>query len=88
MICRFDKILDPSFKIESVASQYAMDEYGSVKYENDAIISAPNASVVDDKLIEIPVLVNENVWFSKPTMMNLTTQQLFFQLFTENNGKM
>lgn len=87
MVYRSNTIFDPSFRIESVASQYAMDEYGTVKYENEAIITAPNGNVINENLIEIPVLVNEHFWFSKPTVINLTTQQLFFQLFTENNGK-
>lgn len=87
IIFRSDKIFDPSLKINSVSSQYVEDEYGTFKYENKALISAPNASVVDGNIIEVPVLANKFFWFSKPIVMILTTQQLFFQLFTENNGK-
>lgn len=44
--------------------------------------------MISENLIKTPVLlVNEQFWYSKPIVMNLTTQQIFVQLSTENNGK-
>lgn len=42
---------------------------------------------VDKNVTEYTALSNEHFWYSKPIVMNLTTQQIYFQLFTENNGK-
>lgn len=65
------------------------DEFGLYNYENFTIDSATNTSTISEtveNIIEIPALVNEHSWCSKPITMNLTTQQLFVQLSTENNG--
>lgn len=93
MVSRTDEleILNQSFKIDSVVSQYVTDEFDPHKYDNLVFDSAENNSVIskitNGNVIEIPMLpVNEYFWYSKPIVMNLTTQQIFFQLSTENNG--
>jgi len=93
MFSRFDEleIINPSFKIDSVVSQHVTDEYDTHKYDNLVLDSTANTSVIsevtNENVIEYPVSpVNEYFWYSKPIVMNLTTQQIFFQLSTENNG--
>jgi len=93
MFSRFDEleILNPSFKIDSVVSQHVTDEFNTHKYDNLVLNSTENTSVIseitNENVIEYPVSpVNEYFWYSKPIVMNLTTQQIFFQLSTENNG--
>lgn len=67
------------------------DEYDTHKYDNLILDSTANTSVIseviNENVFEYPVSpVNEYFWYSKPIVMNLTTQQIFFQLSTENNG--
>lgn len=65
------------------------DESGLYNFDNFTIDSATNTSTISEtveNIIEIPTLVNEHFWYSKPITMNLSTQQLFVQLSTENNG--
>lgn len=66
------------------------DEFGLHKYDNSTIESAVDTSIIskttNTNVSEIPILVNDNYWYSKPVVMNLTTQQVFFQLSSENNG--
>lgn len=89
---RFDKleILNQTFKIDPVVPQYMTDEFGLHKYDNSATESAVETKITskttNTNVFEIPVLVNDNYWYSKPIVMNVTTQQIFFQLSTENNG--
>lgn len=90
---KFDKleILSPSFKIDSVVSQYVTDEFDPRKYDNPVLDSTANTSVIseitNENVVDYPVSsVNEYCWYSKPIVMNLTTQQIFFQLSTENNN--
>lgn len=66
------------------------DEFGLHKYDNSSIEPAVETSIIskttNTNVSEIPVLLNDNYWYSKPVVMNLTTQQIFFQLSTENNS--
>lgn len=67
------------------------DEFSLHNYDNFTIDSATSSTgiineTVDKNINEIPALVNEHFWYSKPIVMNLTTQQIFVQLSTENNG--
>lgn len=93
IIYRLDEleIQNQSFKIDSVVSHYSTNEFDLHKYDDSILDSATNTSLIseitNENLIKIPVLpVNEYCWYSKPIVMNLTTQQIFFQLSTENNG--
>jgi len=92
MFSRFEnEILSPSFKIDSVVSQYVTDELDPHKYDNSVVYSTENTSVIseitNENVVDYPVApVNEHCWYSKPIVMNLTTQQIFFQLSTENNS--
>lgn len=81
------EIVNQSFKIDPVVSQYVNDEFSV----DDRGISSANINIIneiiDENIVGIPVLlVNDHFWYSKPIVMNLTTQQIFFQLSTENNG--
>lgn len=84
--------MNQTFKIESIVSQYGTDEFGLHKYDNTIIDSVDNnlnkaSKPIDTKITEMPVLlVNEHFWYSKPIVMNISTQQIFIQLSTENNG--
>jgi len=94
MIFRFNEleIQNQSFNIDSVVSHYSTDEFDPHKIYDDSILdSAANISLIseitNENVIKIPVLpTNEYYWYSKPIVMNLITQQIFFQLSTENNG--
>lgn len=80
------EILDRSFKYDPVVSKYVIDESSTHEFEHLVIDPVANKSVDDENIIQIPVLVNKNCWYSKPIVMNVTTQQMFFQLSTKNNG--
>lgn len=60
------------------------DELGLHTYDNYTVNSATNSSYINESVNEN--IINEHFWYSKPMVMNLTTQQIFFQLSTENNG--
>lgn len=66
------------------------NEFGLHTYDNSAIESSAETDIISNtintNIIEIPVLVNDNYWYSKPIVMNLTTQQIFLKLSAENNG--
>lgn len=85
-------MLNQTFQIDSIVSQYGTDEFGLHKYDDTIIDSVDNnlsksSMTMDTKIIEIPVLlVNDNVWYSNPIVMIISTQQVFIQLSTENNG--
>lgn len=67
-------------------SKYVIDESGTHEYEHLVIDRDANKSADDENIIKTPELVNKNCWYSKPIVMNVITQQMFFQLSTKNNG--
>jgi hypothetical protein len=84
--------LNQTFQIDSIVSQYETDKFGLHNYD-DTIIDSVDDNLsetnkeMNTKIIEIPVLlVNEHFWYSKPIVMNISTQQIFIKLSTENNG--
>lgn len=84
--------MNQTFHIDSIVSQYGTNEFGLHKYGDTIIDSADNSfsetnKKINTKIIEVPVLlVNEHFWYSKPIVMNISTQQIFIQLSTENKG--
>lgn len=66
------------------------DEFGLLKCDNSVIDATASTNIinetVDEKVTDCTALSNEYFWYSKPIVMNLTTQQIYFRLFTENNG--
>lgn len=83
---RFDEhtILNQTFKTDSVS--YQTNEFSVSKYDDsiDGSVANINSEINDENMIEVPV--NESFWYSKPIVMNLITQQMFFQLTTEKNS--
>ncbi|XP_025418587.1 vacuolar protein sorting-associated protein 13B-like [Sipha flava] len=86
-----NEILNQTFQIDSIVSQYETDKFGLHNYD-DTIIDSVDDNLsetnkeMNTKIIEIPVLlVNEHFWYSKPIVMNISTQQIFIKLSTENN---
>jgi len=88
MFSRLDELeaLNPSFKIDSVVT----DEFDPHKYDNSVLDLTTNTSeiseITNENVIEYSQLPVNDYWYSKPIVMNFITQQIFFQLFTENNG--
>lgn len=80
------EILDQSFKYDPVVSKYVIDESSTHELKHLVIDPVANKSVDNENIIQIPVLVNKNYWYSNPIVMNITTQQMFFKLSTKNSG--
>lgn len=77
------EIISESFKIDSVVPSYVIGASDIENYDDSAVNIDSISEVIHENITE----TSGDFWYSKPVIVNLTTQQIFCQLSAENSGK-
>ncbi|XP_050421986.1 intermembrane lipid transfer protein VPS13B-like isoform X2 [Adelges cooleyi] len=74
-------------KNKSIGPQYAANDFDLNKYKDITTVADEISEIIAENPIESPMVSSpqENLWYSKPSVISLTTQQIFLLLTTKHN---